>query len=346
MNLEERIQAGLDGKFQGLSNGFKRINSEIHGIQRGVYTLLGGLSGTYKTTLADFMLLNAISDAESKGLEINVFYYSYEIDELSKKCNWLSVIIRNKHGIIIPPEVIKGFGDNRLTPEQLEYVKMEIPTVEALFSKINFRFKSTNPTGIYNEMWQYMSSKGTFTYLEYIDKEGNSKKKIDKFIPNNPEAYTIIVLDHLLLLQKERGFSDKEIIDKMSEYMVELRNMFNVSSIFISQFNDGLSSIDRAKFKGVDISPQITDFKSSRNPYADADVVLATMSAFKMDMPTCLGYDINKLKDSFIMLKVIKNRLGRDNIAIGLLANPKAGSFSELPPAKSEDMQIVYDSIN
>ncbi len=163
MNLEERIQAGLDGKFQGLSNGFKRINSEIHGIQRGVYTLLGGLSGTYKTTLADFMLLNAIEDAESKGLEINVFYYSYEIDELSKKCNWLSVIIKNKHGVTIPPEVIKGFGDNRLTPKELEYVKMEIPTVEALFSKINFRFKSTNPTGIYNEMWQYMSNKGTFT---------------------------------------------------------------------------------------------------------------------------------------------------------------------------------------
>jgi len=89
MNLEERIQAGINGKFQGLSNGFKRINKEIHGIQRGVYTLLGGLSGTYKTTLADFMLLNALSDAEAQGIEINVFYYSYEIDELSKKCNWL-----------------------------------------------------------------------------------------------------------------------------------------------------------------------------------------------------------------------------------------------------------------
>lgn len=345
MNLEERIQAGLDGKFQGLANGFTRINKEIYGIQRGVYTLLGGLSGTYKTTLADFMLLNAISDAESKGLEINIFYYSYEIDELSKKCNWLSVLIKKKYNIIIPPEVIKGFGDNRLTPNQLEYVKKEIPTVEALFSKINFRWKSTNPTGIYNELWQYLSSKGTFTYLDYIDKEGNPKKKIDKFIPNNPEAYNIIVLDHLLLLQKERGFSDKEVIDKMSEYMVELRNMFNASCIFISQFNDGLSSIDRAKFKGVDISPQITDFKSSRNPYADADIVLATMSAFKMDMSTCLGYDVNKLKDSFLMFKIIKNRLGRDNIAVGLLADPKSGRFSELPPAKSEEMQIIYNSI-
>lgn len=345
MNLEERIYAGVEGKFQGLSNGFKRINKEIHGLQRGVYTLLGGLSGTYKTTLADYMLLNAISDAESLGLEINVFYYSYEIDELTKKCNWLSVIIKNKYNVTIPPEVIKGFGDNRLTPLELDYVKKEIPTVNALFSKINFRFKSTNPTGIYNEMWQYLSSKGNFTYVEYTDSEGNSKRKIDKFIPNNPEAYNIIVLDHLLLLKKERGFSDKEVIDKMSEYMVELRNMFNVSSIFISQFNDGLSSIDRAKFKGVDISPQITDFKSSRNPYADADVVLATMSAFKMDMPTCLGYDVNKLKESFLMLKVIKNRLGRDNIAIGILANPKAGSFTELPPAKSEEMQTIYNSL-
>ena len=345
MNLEERIQAGINGKFQGLSNGFKRINKEIHGIQRGVYTLLGGLSGTYKTTLADYMLLNALSDAEAQGIEINVFYYSYEIDELSKKCNWLSVIIKNKYNVTIPPEVIKGFGDNRLTPLELDYVKKEIPTVNALFSKINFRFKSTNPTGIYNEMWQYLSSKGTFTYVEYTDSEGNTKRKIDKFTPNNAEAYNIIILDHLLLLKKERGFSDKEVIDKASEYMVELRNMFNVSCIFISQFNDGLSSIDRAKFKGVDISPQITDFKSSRNPYADADVVLATMSAFKMDMPTCLGYDVNKLKDSFLMLKVIKNRLGRDNIAVGILANPKAGSFTELPPAKSEEMQIIYNSL-
>ncbi len=242
MNLEERIQAGINGKFQGLSNGFKRINKEIHGIQRGVYTLLGGLSGTYKTTLADFMLLNAISDAEAKGIEINVFYYSYEIDELSKKCNWLSVIIKNKYNVTIPPEVIKGFGDNRLTPLELDYVKKEIPTVNALFSKINFRFKSTNPTGIYNEMWQYLSSKGTFSYVEYVDSEGNTKRKIDKFTPNNAEAYNLIILDHLLLLKKERGFSDKEVIDKMSEYMVELRNMFNVSSIFISQFNDGLIS--------------------------------------------------------------------------------------------------------
>ena len=32
------------------------------------------------------------------------------------------------------------------------------------------------------------------------------------------------------------------------------------------------------------------------------------------------------------MLKIIKNRLSRDEITIGLLFIPKAGRFKELPP--------------
>jgi hypothetical protein len=331
MSLKRRIQDGLAGKYKGLANGFNRLNDYIFGVQRAVYTLLGGQSGTFKTTLADFIVLNSILDAEAKSIEYDVFYYSYEIDELSKQCNWLSVIIFNKYGIVIPPEVIKGYGDNRLTPDQEKLVNSEIPYMEELFKKIHFRFKATNPTGIYNELWNHFASKGNFEYEPYIDKEGKEKQKIKKYIPNNPDSVTLVVLDHLLLLLKERGFSDKEVIDKMSEYAVELRNMFGCSFLFISQFNDGLSTVDRAKFKGVDLSPQMTDFKSTRNPYADADIVLGTMCPYKLDMTNCLGYDINKLKSNMIMLKILKNRLSSDNIAIGLYVNPKAGSFAELP---------------
>lgn len=331
MSLKRRIQDGLAGKYKGLANGFNRLNDYIFGVQRAVYTLLGGQSGTFKTTLADFIVLNSILDAEAKSIEYDVFYYSYEIDELSKQCNWLSVIIFNKYGVVIPPEVIKGYGENRLTTDQEKLVNSEIPYMEELFKKIHFRFKATNPTGIYNELWNHFASKGNFEYEPYIDKEGKEKQKIKKYIPNNPDSVTLVVLDHLLLLLKERGFSDKEVIDKMSEYAVELRNMFGCSFLFISQFNDGLSTVDRAKFKGVDLSPQMTDFKSTRNPYADADIVLGTMCPYKLDMTNCLGYDINKLKSNMIMLKILKNRLSSDNIAIGLYVNPKAGSFAELP---------------
>jgi hypothetical protein len=304
------------------------------------------MSGTFKTSLCDFMLINALMDANSKGIKINIFYYSLEIDELTKKCNWLSNVIYKKYGRLIPTEKIKGLGLFRLSPEEKALVDSEIETVEKLSSQINWVFKSINPTGIYNDTWKFLAPRGTFTEEDFIDEQGQRKKVKVGWKPNDPDEYNVLVLDHLALLQKERGFDTKQVIDKYSEYCVTLRNMFGLSIINVSQFNDGLSTVDRAKFKGVDLSPQMTDFKDTRNPYADADIVLGTMSPHKLDMSECLKYDIKQLKSHMIMLKIIKNRLSKDGIAIGIFVNPKAMTFKELPlPHDSENMKKVYNLI-
>lgn len=330
MNLEQRIQAGLEGEYQGLFNGFSRVNNYIFGIQRGTYYLLGGQSGTFKTTLADFMVLNALQWAESNNIPIDVFYYSFEIDKLTKQCNWLSSVIYQKYGKVISPEKIKGLGNFRLTSEEHELVKSEIPEMERLFDKINFTFKAENPTGIYNTLVEHAKENGTIEYETYTY-QGQTHQKFKKYIPNQPGVYRLVIIDHLYLLKKERGFQTKEVIDKMSEYAVSLRNMYGYTPIFIQQFNQGLSSVDRLKFKGADLSPQQSDFRDSTSPYADADIVLGTMSPFKLDIDTSLGYDVKRLKGKMLMLKIIKNRLSTDNIGIGLCVNPKAASFSELP---------------
>ena len=93
MTFKERISDGLEGKYSGLSNGLNRINKYIFGIQRSCYTLVGGASGSGKTTLVDYMLLESIKDADNKNIPIYITYYSLEIDEFSKKANWLSVLI-------------------------------------------------------------------------------------------------------------------------------------------------------------------------------------------------------------------------------------------------------------
>lgn len=64
-----------------------------------------------------------------------------------------------------------------------------------------------------------------------------------------------------------------------------------------------------------------------------ADVVLGTMNPFKMDMDICLGYQVNKLQGNMLMLKIIKNRLSKDDIAVGLYADYKSGTFKELEPS-------------
>ncbi len=344
MELEDRIKKGLEGRFEGLSNGFSRINEFIFGFQRACYYLVGGMSGTYKTTLVDYMLLSAIQDADAKKIKLDVFYYSYEIDELAKQCNWISVIIYQKYKIIIAPEKIKGLGSNRLDKDEQQLVNDEIENLKELFKRINFRFISTNPTGVYHELWTHAEANGEVLYEQYVNTEGNIAKRVSGYKPKDEEAYTLVVLDHLYHLKKEREFSTKEVIDKYSEYCVALRNLFGFTFINIQQFNDGLSSTERAKFKGVDISPQMTDFRDTRNAYMDADVVLGTMCPYKMDMTTSIGYNITLLKSNMIMLKIIKNRLSKDNIAVGLVCNPKAGSFIELPPANAMT-PLIYQQI-
>jgi replicative DNA helicase len=352
MTFKDRINDGLSGKYSGLSNGLDRINKYIFGIQRSCYTLIGGMSGAAKTTFVDFTLINAIQDAKYKNIPINIFYYSLEIDENSKKANWLSVIIYNKYSVVIPPEKIKGLGGFRLSKEELELVDDTLPELDELWSKINWIWESTNPTGIYKSMWTFMSNRGDFIYEPYIDELGNEKQRIVKFVNKNSEEYNIVVGDHLALLHLERGFTLKENLDKISEYSVRLRNLFGMTLIWLQQFNQGLNSVDRAKFKGVDISPQQSDFKDSTSPYQDADIVIGIMNAYKMDMETCLGYNINvpmqgkyNLRDKFRLIKIIKNRLSRDNISIGLLFQAEAGYFEELKLPNEFDLEYI-DKIN
>lgn len=197
MQFRDRIQQGLDGKFDGLKNGFDRINNYIYGIQRSCYTLIGGLSGSSKTTLCDFIVLNGIQDAIAKGIPINITYYSWEIDEMSKRANWLSIIIYNKYNIVISPQLIKGMGGLRLSAEQLEIVEAELPELNFIFDKIVWHWTPLNPTGLYNEWWKTMSPKGTFITEPYVDEDGNSKDKIISWTPINKEEYNVVVVDHI-----------------------------------------------------------------------------------------------------------------------------------------------------
>lgn len=348
--FEQRIKQGLNGEYTGLANGFNRLNKYIYNTQRGCYTLLGGLSGSSKTTLCDFIILNGIQDAKAKGIPINVTYYSWEIDEMSKRANWLSILIYNKYDRVISPQLIKGMGDLRMNKEEQEIVYSMLPELEVIFSQIKWHWTPQNPTGLYHEWWSTMSKKGTFKTEPYIDENGDKKDRIINWTPFNKEEYNIVVLDHASLLKFERGFTLKQNMDKMSEYIVACRNMFNMTFYVVQQFNQSLSNIERVKYRGVDLSPEQNDFRDSGNLYIDADIVLGLLNPYKMQLETSLNYNINvdgfehNLRGKYRLLKAIKNRLGADNISIGLYTKPEAGYFEELPKVMtSEDYQMYLN---
>lgn len=343
-NLKDRIEQGLEGRYKGLKNGFNTINNYIFNCQRACYTLIGGQSGVYKTTLLDYMLANIIEDAIGTNTQLDLFYDSFEIDKLTKQCNWLSRAVYNKYKVIIPPKKIKGLGDNRLTIEEKQIVDDCREDVEELFDKIHFNWHPLNPTGIYKKLFAHYASTGKLLKETYKDENDVPKERLIGYKPNNPDAYVIHAIDHLYLAKKENSYSTKDNIDKISEYNILLRNTFGLTSYYLQQFNQGISSVDRQKFKGADLSPSQGDFRDSTSPYADADVVIGLMNPYKLDMETSLGYNVVKLQNKMVMFKIIKNRLDDDNIAKGLYVKPEAGLFFELPDPESIDIEKYYDN--
>jgi len=336
-SLKERIQAGKEGKYKGLDNGLGDINKYIYNILKGIYTLIGGLSGAAKTTLMDFMILNAIAYAKKNNISLTIFYYCFEIKEETKKLNWLSVHIYQKYKVIIPPQVIGGLDGAKMTEYEAKLVDAEIEYIEQLFREIHFRFEPTNPTGIYHELLEHGENTGTYVKEKYT-LQGEHKSRIIRWVPNDPDSYTLVAIDHIALAKREKNYGLKENIDKLSEYFVYMRNICNMSFLVVQQFNQSLNSVDRMKMKGVDLSPQQNDFKDSNNTYADCDVALGVMNPWKMDFKSYLGYDLSVMKEKFRLVKVIKNRLGRDNVAFGYAFNAESGKFVSLPDPDDIEM--------
>lgn len=340
----QRFEDGQAGKYKGLTNGLGRLNKFIYNVQRKWYYLFGGLSNSGKTTLVDSVLFNAIRDAEDNGVEIDVFYYSYEIDQETKFAQWMSNHIYRKHGLSFSPEAISGLGDNRLENYQYDLVKMELPELERVFNKIHFRFDPTNPTGIYKELFDFYSKTGEWEEESYRTTERDrydneievEKKRIVAYRHKNSNRYVIVVLDHIALCKLERKFTLKENIDKMSEYCVWLRNICSSTFFILQQFNQGMHSIERKKYNGEELVPQQNDFKDSGNPYQDCDTAIGIMNphAVKTENTKVFGYDIGKnpksIKTNFRVLNIIKNRKGRAQVVCGYYFNPKTAYFKDL----------------
>jgi hypothetical protein len=102
-----------------------------------------------------------------------------------------------------------------------------------------------NPTGVFKTVKNYADNNGTSYYksIKYINKETGieeERKAFDYYVPNDPKEYVFILVDHVSLLENERGMTLRETINKLSEYMIILRNKYNYIPVVVQQQSTNL----------------------------------------------------------------------------------------------------------
>ena len=343
--LNAEVNKGLAGKNQGIPMGFDRLTRYV-GIRKSMYYLIGGNTGSGKTSfIDDAFVLNPVDWALSKegqasGIKVKVWYRSMERSRTYKMAKWVSRKIFLDQGIIIPVGKLLGWTD-KLTKDEHDLFLYYKDYIDQLSEIVTIIDGPENPVGIAKELKTYALQNGKIEQLDEWNKI---------YVPDDPSQITMVVIDHIGLLKTTKDQpTKKDAIDKMSDELRFARDFYGYSPVVVSQFNRSISNPMR--IKNGDVEPQLEDFSDSSSTQNDADVVMALFDPMRYKVADPSGYDLDKLKDEygakyFRSLRLIKNSYGEDDIRIGLGFLGQIGMFKELPRKKDitdDDYQSIIN---
>ncbi len=340
--LKQEVQKGMEGRNIGLPMGFPRLNKYV-GIRKSTYFLIGGLTGSGKTSFVDdAFVLNPydfyISKENKQKIKLKIIYRSMERSKVYKLAKWTSRKIFIEQGIIIPINKLLGWND-RMSKDEHDLFLMYGDYFKEMQEVVTIIDGSENPIGVAKDIKAYAEENGT---IEQMDKYNK------RYIPNDENKITIIIVDHIGKLKLTKDLSTKkQAIDKLSDELSYARDLYGFTPVAISQFNRDIAN--PLRIKNGDVEPNLEDFKESSQTQDDSEVVMALFDPMRYKVEDPSGYDLEKLKGGdgakyFRSLRLIKNSFDSDDLRIGLGFFGQVGMFKELK-RKSEMTDSDYESI-
>ena len=341
------IDGGRSGENQGIPIPFQRLKKYLPNIQQKTYYLIGAGTKVGKTSFADdvfyygaYDYYKQLKDAgELDGFELDIDYFSYEIDKKTKILKGISRKLWHEHGIIADANTILSRGENHCSDELYQLVLKYKEYFDEMEDIVTIHDMPDNPTG----MNKYLINKAKQHGVQVeknINKDPNGPPimRFDSYKPTNPKRYWLIFIDHIALMLEERGFNTKQNIDKMSQYLVQLRNNYGASPVVIQQMAFDSESDERHKSNRL--TPTLKDFGDSKYTTRDANVIMSLFSPYRFNLESFQGYNINALGNTYRNLEILENRDGEPNINLGLNFIGPCGTFRELPKTSEMNADI------
>lgn len=328
-SLYELIDNGRKGKNTGISTGLPKLDELTYGIQKGWMTIVGGDSGSGKSS---FVLYSAIYNSFSRYLEslgtddefdVSYLIFSFEMSAEVLFAKLLSTHIYNKYGVIISYSDILSFGEP-LSEEYFNLLNNEIEWIKIFESKCLIYDKPCTAKQLYGICKSWAEKLGDFTELE---------NGTELYKENNSNLLPIVVVDHIKLLKLNTGHTAKQEIDEACDYLIWFRNKCKFSIYVVQQLNRNFKQYERRKDESL-FNIGLEDFSDSSGTIQAAEIVLAIYNPEREKRSRYMDYDIKTgLQDRARSVSVLKHRFGIADRLIAVGFYGEVSLWKELPPA-------------
>lgn len=321
--LYKLIDDGRLGLNIGISTGLPKLDDLIGGVQRGTFYLVAGDTGSGKTSLCLYSLIYKPLRERLGDKTLKIVYYSLEMSKEMLLTKLLSVYLYDTYGIQLTYNQILS----RNEVLQDEYYE-KVLEARAWLNQI-----VTHHLTVYDKM---LTTSHLYAHLKsYSEKHGTYKKSKDGlrniYTPKVENQYTIVILDHVWLLNTMAGQSKKDAADTAADYLITFRRVCNFTPVVLQQLNRQAGSMDRRNAELV--MPELQDLKGTGGVGEASDVVLALFNPFRQKRTSWSEYNIEILRDKFRAIVILKSRFGESEKAIPVSFFGNINSFLEIPEA-------------
>lgn len=345
--FKEYRQRREEGKFNGapLYYTFPRVGQSVPMYPRGKQMMLLGGSGTGKSQSWIGMVLMPLYNLIKKhDYKAKIFIFLLEDDLELLESRLFCRVLMTKYNVRMDPLELNSMKKELYSKETEKLFDEVDKIVEDVLSYCVVVDNVINPTGIYKRLRSESNKIGKHTQkeIEFVEKDeqGNATKRMgkvyDKYIQDDPELHCFAIIDNLNNLSPEGNGTRHDSIGKWCRDYARLQitkhwgwTVYNIMQTALDsdkkQFDNRGNSITEK------LEPNLDSLGNNKEVVRDHHFIWALFNPFKFGMENYEGYDIERLKDAFRSLIIIKSNFSLSNIKFPLYFDGATSYFKELP---------------
>ena len=353
---------------------YPKLSQSVPGVVPGMIQMVTAGSGVGKTQLTKALYVREpLEYALKNNINLKIFYFALEESKAEFIDTMICNFISSRCNIQMDLLTLQGFREKSLTQDRMDLIEAHIDDIESLLERVEVVDSVYNPTGIYKYCRDHADKNGTHVYeeREFIKKKLDSNldsptygqmvtfketvRPYSHYVPKDPTAFTIVIVDHMSLLTPER-IKDTGHMMNQHQTMAHWSTNYALKQVtkhwnwavvnVIQQEQSG----EKEQFtnKGESIQkktePSLAGFANNKEIQRDAKVVLGVYSPDRYGFEDYHGYDIKRFRDCFRAVKILKNRFGAPNKYHHFLFDGATNRFKELPKSDERDKMIPYEN--
>lgn len=350
--LKDNRERRLSGDVIAIPWSLPRLSRVLPGISQGRFNLISANSKVGKTQACDFLYMYQPIEwylaNQNKGVKLKILYFSLEMAKEEKITAVISYKLFKDYGVIVSPENLQSMFNGYILDDKILRIIESTPFqkwLEQFESIVSFYDDTRNPFGIFNIVKTYAENNGKYVYKQRIFKDpltGENKEKtvIDYYIPNDPNEYVIIIVDHISLLTPEKGESLREAMGRFSsEFCLKMRDLWGYIPTIVQQQAPDSEKQEFTRAGGTIIDklkPGPDGLGDNKAIARDVNLMLSLFWPARYGIKEYHDWDLARIGHQHRELNINLNRNGISSASIDLMFLGACNYFEELPREPSE----------